>query len=195
MWRWNNKISLQTRLLIIPIIAFLFLLLPTAEEILYGSLYPWESLPTPPARPVKLLGTGGGIGPSIYTIQTASGQEYVMGDVFFLAEDGRVYGYEQYDGSLRSSQADRVQKRETCDRYGPWFSQKKGECVQAADWESPGVMHRFLLDSEGILWHWVDPASIFPSFLFCGLSGLAVGLLFFLIPLFIKDRQTTNEQE
>jgi hypothetical protein len=195
MWPWNKKISFQTRLLIIPIIAFLFLLIPATEEILFGLLYPWEKIPSPPARPVELLGTGEGVGPSLYFRQTEAGQEYVIGDFFIMAEDGQVYGYEQMGKSWRASLAEQVQKRETCDHYGPWFSQKKGECVQSADWESPGVMHRFLLDSKRILWHWMEPAPISPSFLFCGLSGLAVGLLFFLIPLFIKSRQTTREQE
>lgn len=192
--RFKN-FSFPNRLWIIPIFVILFLLVPAAEEIITAWLYPWEDLPAPPARPVELLGTGEGLGPSLYFSLTENGQKYVIGDVFVLAEDGQVYGYEQFDGSWRVSLAEMVQKQETCTRIGPWFSQKKGECMQYTDWENPGVMHRFLLDSKGNVWHWVDHAPVFPSFLFCGLSGLAVGNIVFLIMFLIKIRRNTAEQE
>lgn len=193
MKNWLMNFFFPNRLWIVPIVVILFLFVPAAEEIITAWLYPWEELPTPPDRPVELLGTGGGVGPSLYTIQTESGQKYVIGDLFILAGDGQIYGYEQFDGSWRASPAEHVQNRETCDRYGPWFSKKTGECVQSSDWESSGVTHRFLLDSEGELWHWMDPSPISPSYLFCGLSGLAVGFIIFLIAFFFERRQTKIE--
>ena len=195
MKNWLQKYSFPNRLWIVAIVVILFLLVPAAEETLTSWLYPWEDLPAPPARPVELLGTGGGVGSSLYTIETESGQKYVIGDLFILAGDGQIYGYEQYDGSWRTSPAEQVENRETCDRYGPWFSKKTGECVQATDWESPGVMHRFLLDSEGNVWHWVDHAPVFPSFLVCGFSGLVIGNIVFLIMFLIKTSRNKAEQE
>ncbi len=189
-----SKFSRKLPIWVVPAVLILFLLMPAAEEIISGWLSPWQELPAPPAVPVKLLGTGDGLGPVLRTNPDQAGTGYAIGDVFILAMNEQMYGFELYDRSWRTSQAEPVISRQSCDRFGPWFGHKQGECVQGPDYESPGVMHRFLLDQEGVLWHWVDSAPIFPSFLFCGLSGLicGVGLL---VALLIYQRKEAIQQD
>lgn len=183
-----SKIIGRVPVWVVPAALILFLLVPAAEEIISGWLSPWYELPTPPGTPVKLLGTGKGVGAGLWTNPDQTDPGYAIGDVFILAVDDQLFGFELYDQGWRVSQAEQVISRQSCDRFGPWFGRKQGECVQAPDYESPGVMHRFLLDQQGVLWHWVDSAPIFPSFLFCGLSGLVCGVGL-LVALLIYQRK------
>ncbi|MBN2148937.1 MAG: hypothetical protein JW726_16230, partial [Anaerolineales bacterium] len=162
-------------ILLIPFMVILCSLLPLAEEIIYGLANPWQALPPPPSAPVELLGTGSALGHNVHLIEE-DGQ--VQGDVYILAEDGLVYHFEEYDDVWRQGQASHVAARVLCNTTGSWLSRKQGECVQGnEEVPSPTVVHRFLLDQHGVLWHWKQIPSLCPSSPFCGLSGLLIGLL------------------
>jgi hypothetical protein len=187
MWEWIKDGLYKNMLLAIPLMVALCLLIPLGEEILTGLANPWRALPAPPSRPVELLGTGSALGHGIQVVEGPDSQGYVQGDVYILAEDGLVYNFEEKDQSWRKGLAEHVAQREACTSTGPLLDRKQGECVQGR--EINGPYHRFLLDEQGVIWHWVDSPPLFPSYLFCGLTGLVCGLVLTLALVISRRRE------
>jgi hypothetical protein len=165
-------------LLVIPLMMILCLLLPLSEEILDGIINRWQMIPPPPSRPIKILGTGDEISEGIDVIVKEDGQGYVQGDLYILAENGRVYYYERSDQNWRQGQADHVYDRVSCgNTTGPFWERKQGECVKRRYYN---LTHHFLLEQDGTLWYWFDSPQL-PSYSFCSLTGLAIGIMIVII--------------
>lgn len=188
MFKSINALTVKNPLLVIPLVVLLAMLFPLAETIIDGLLSPWERLPSPPAQPVQLLGTGADVSKGVDVVVADAAQPgYVQGDLYLLAEDGQVYYYERYDQTWRKDLAEHVHTFESCDRAGPFWSRKDGECVQRS---YAGLTHFFLLDQVGDVWYWFDSPQL--SYLFCGVIGLVFGILA-AINLAIRNRRKSSE--
>jgi hypothetical protein len=191
MWRSIKDKLYQYPAMAIPIMIALCLLIPLAVEILPGLKNPWQLLPPPPSKPVKLLGTGPFVFDSSDSelqrvwIKEDDGQIFIAGHVYILGENGQVYTFNLIDQIWREALPDHDYQSESCDTTGPLLGKKSGQCVQEIRYDEIIVAYyRFLLDQHGNVWYWHGFPNFFddtPSYLFCVLPGLVAGILVALI--------------